>query len=274
MVWGWIYMHELGAVLRKAREAKGMTLEDIQNQTKISRRYLEAIEEGDFTLIPGEVYLKGFIVNYANTVELDSKAILDEYYQLREQKENTAATIAELTEPKQEHPVPESPMPVVSLPSIDIKKKTSAHFGWGVLIVTGFILIAAIVGVSIWQKRPAPEATDLEQESETLSATVQEPTLSQEAPEPDTQIVVETDVADLRLRATERVWIRLKEQDTGKIIEEVNLSANDTREWRIDRRLVLLIGNAGGLELSIRGGEFMTYGNHDQVITKLFEPMN
>lgn len=264
-------MHELGAVLRKTREEKGMTLEDIQNQTKISRRYLEAIEEGDFDLIPGEVYLKGFIVNYANALELDGKGILGEYYQLKEQKENIAATIAE-SEPKQERPTPESPMPVVSLPRIDANKKTSAGSGRRILVVVGLILVVMLVSFSIWQKRPVSTEAELEQETETIAVAVEEDSLTQE--EPETQIVVAPDVADLRLRATEKVWIRLKEQETGRLIEEVHLFADDIREWKIDKRLLLLVGNAGGLEISLRGGEFMTYGGRGQVITKLFEPVD
>lgn len=97
-------MKEIGDILRKEREKKGLTLKDVQEVTKIRLRYLEAIDEGDFEVIPGEVYRKGFIANYANVVGLDAQAILQKYHDLKaaleeqarqeqlllEQEENTA----------------------------------------------------------------------------------------------------------------------------------------------------------------------------------------
>jgi cytoskeleton protein RodZ len=72
-------MKEIGAKLRAAREAKNITLLEIQEQTKIRLRYLEAIESGNWEVIPGEVYRRGFICNYANAVGLDGEALLHEY---------------------------------------------------------------------------------------------------------------------------------------------------------------------------------------------------
>ena len=64
-------MIEIGRKLREAREKKGMSLTEIQEFTKIRLRYLEAIESGELDVIPGEVYRKGFISNYANAVGLE-----------------------------------------------------------------------------------------------------------------------------------------------------------------------------------------------------------
>jgi cytoskeleton protein RodZ len=54
-------MKELGEFLKKTREEKGISLKDIQDRTKIRSRYLEAIEKGEFQIVPGEVYLRGFL---------------------------------------------------------------------------------------------------------------------------------------------------------------------------------------------------------------------
>jgi cytoskeletal protein RodZ len=81
-------MREIGRKLREAREKKGMSLTEIQEITKIRLRYLEAIESGELDVIPGEVYRKGFISNYANAVGLDSEAIIKEYHRLKTTDEN------------------------------------------------------------------------------------------------------------------------------------------------------------------------------------------
>lgn len=85
-----VFLKEIGDILRQAREEKGFSLKEIQEVTKIRIRYLEAIDEGDFEAIPGEVYRKGFIVNYANAVGLDGQGILQKYNNIKATQEEQA----------------------------------------------------------------------------------------------------------------------------------------------------------------------------------------
>ncbi|WP_139037439.1 helix-turn-helix domain-containing protein, partial [Bacillus pumilus] len=61
-------MTELGKRLVEAREEKGMSLEDLQTVTKIQKRYLLAIEQGNYDIIPGKFYVRAFIKQYAEAV--------------------------------------------------------------------------------------------------------------------------------------------------------------------------------------------------------------
>lgn len=72
-------MSELGALLKTARQEKGLSLDDIQEQTKIRKRYLEALEEGDYDVLPGKFYIRAFIKNYAECVGLDADEVLRHY---------------------------------------------------------------------------------------------------------------------------------------------------------------------------------------------------
>lgn len=72
-------MSEIGQKLREARIEKGLTLDDVQQTTKIQKRYLSAIEEGDFEALPGNFYVRAFVKQYAQTVGLDSEALLADY---------------------------------------------------------------------------------------------------------------------------------------------------------------------------------------------------
>lgn len=72
-------MNELGQKLRQARIDKGYTIDDLQQITKIQKRYLTAIEEGNFDQLPGKFYVNAFIRQYAQTVGLDGQALLNEY---------------------------------------------------------------------------------------------------------------------------------------------------------------------------------------------------
>lgn len=67
---------EIGETLIEAREAKNLSLDDIQEITKIQKRYLVAIEQNDFHALPGRFYARAFIKEYAQAVGLDSAQIL------------------------------------------------------------------------------------------------------------------------------------------------------------------------------------------------------
>ncbi|WP_461215250.1 helix-turn-helix domain-containing protein [Lacticaseibacillus sp. GG6-2] len=74
-------MDEIGQKLRTARIEKGYTLDDLQQITKIQKRYLIAIEEGNFDALPGDFYVRAFIKQFADTVGLDSDALLTQFQQ-------------------------------------------------------------------------------------------------------------------------------------------------------------------------------------------------
>ncbi|MDT0122339.1 helix-turn-helix domain-containing protein [Paenibacillus sp. RRE4] len=84
-------MSELGQQLREARLQKGMSLDDVQEMTKIRKRYLEAIEAGDYKVLPGSFYVRAFIKTYAETVGLNADELLEGH------KKDVPAETAEAT---------------------------------------------------------------------------------------------------------------------------------------------------------------------------------
>jgi cytoskeleton protein RodZ len=69
-------MSELGTLLVRAREARGLTLEDAERDTRISRRYLQALETEQFEAIPAPVYARGFLRSYSQYLGLDPQEML------------------------------------------------------------------------------------------------------------------------------------------------------------------------------------------------------
>ena len=71
-------MNEIGVILKEARIEKGYTLDDLQQITKIQKRYLQAIEDGNLEVLPGRFYARAFIKQYADIVGLDGENLLEE----------------------------------------------------------------------------------------------------------------------------------------------------------------------------------------------------
>ncbi|TYR82787.1 helix-turn-helix domain-containing protein [Priestia megaterium] len=72
-------MTELGQRLRQERENKNLSLEDLQKLTKIQKRYLMGIEEGNYDVMPGKFYVRAFIKQYCEAVGLNADDIFEQY---------------------------------------------------------------------------------------------------------------------------------------------------------------------------------------------------
>lgn len=72
-------MFEIGASLREARLKRNLTPADVQKAIRIRDRYLQALEEERWELLPGDAYVKGFLRTYADFLGLDGNLYVDEY---------------------------------------------------------------------------------------------------------------------------------------------------------------------------------------------------
>ncbi|UTR17114.1 DUF4115 domain-containing protein [Salipaludibacillus sp. LMS25] len=159
-------MSELGIRLKNAREEKGYSLDELQRVTKIQKRYLIAIEDGDFSKMPGDFYGRAFVKSYAEAVELDPDMIFEEH------KEELPQTVKE--------PADLPPRVNRSKPKT-VRKKSKVASLLPTLVVILFILA---IGLAFWllrqgdtddsagtprdnQESPSIEITDNDVEEET-----------------------------------------------------------------------------------------------------------
>ena len=91
---------EIGKKLREAREEKGLTIEQLQERTKIRKKYLVAIENDNYDPIPGTVYVKAFIKGYAEEVGLNGSQLAQDYQRWVEEQENEIVEDEEIKENK------------------------------------------------------------------------------------------------------------------------------------------------------------------------------
>jgi cytoskeleton protein RodZ len=79
----------VGSILRQARKRQGMDIGTVEERTKIRAKYLRALEEDDWDVLPGPAYARGFIRAYAELLGLDSEVLVEEFRRGHEGRSTT-----------------------------------------------------------------------------------------------------------------------------------------------------------------------------------------
>ena len=90
----------IGKLLREKREERELSVADVSAGTKVNKKYIQALEDENFLLIPSQVYAKGFLKAYAHFLGLDAKSLVDElaaFYKSREEGNKAAVSKPKIT---------------------------------------------------------------------------------------------------------------------------------------------------------------------------------
>jgi cytoskeletal protein RodZ len=93
-------MESIGRYLRRERQLRQLSLEELAQTTRIPMRMLERIEGNRFDELPGEVFARGFIKSYARALGLDERPLLESYGRSREPAQDAPAPITAITPPE------------------------------------------------------------------------------------------------------------------------------------------------------------------------------
>jgi cytoskeleton protein RodZ len=254
-------MSTLGIRLRELREAKGVSLDDIARSTRVGRRHLEALETDTWAELPAPVFVKGFIRAYCDFLD----ASPDE--PLRLYQEASGEPVKALRVQHATRPMPSRRAGPLVVSVI-------------LFLALGASLFALRVGLK-GSTRQAPPQTTASAPAKIDSAPASTPAPTATAPvvtspvapgQPAAVTAAEPKPPGQRLvmRAVEPTWIRVQ-VDEGQVAEEL-LQAGAVREWTAERRFVLTVGNAGGLELDLNGKRMPSLGAKGAVIQRLVLP--
>ncbi len=143
-------MSELGAYLERHRTERGLTLDEVEDLTRIRRVYLEAMESGEWDALPPGVYTRGLLKNYARALGVSQASVLRLYVKERPNE-------ARMPEPQLiSRPLVNEPR--VSLEMVMAVVIMVAAVGLMAWIVRGYVL-PAIQMAGATPTRPAPSAT-------------------------------------------------------------------------------------------------------------------
>ena len=130
-------MIEIGQLLRQTRESKNLTLADVEAETRIRQRYLNALESGDWDDLPNPVAARGFLRRYATFLGLDPDELTTQFDEI--QAAEQAANPAQVTAPS-----PSDYRPI-DLDLYDVGSRRSRTFRriltWILVLIPAIILI-------------------------------------------------------------------------------------------------------------------------------------
>jgi cytoskeletal protein RodZ len=259
-------MGELGALLRETREQKGLSLADAEEVTRIREQYLRALEEEDFSALPGAIFARGFLRNYATYLGLDPQKVVAMYVGRPGSPDGSGPTAARI------------PADYMTFESVDLSMRRppliSLDLIIGMLLILGLTVIGGwwayhqylvpILTVTPASNQPTPMPT-----SAVLSIP---PTIT---PTP-TNIPTNTPTVTppppfytgvtIELVITERAWIQVQ-VDGVKVFEGI-LEAGERRNWTGEERVVVRCGNAGGVEVIVNGQSQGLLGERGQVVDR------
>lgn len=259
-------MDPFGVRLKQEREKRKISLDDVSAATKISSRFLSAIESGRFDQLPGGIFNRGFVRAYARHLGLDDEQIVADY---RHAAGEDDPNVPMETDPPQETQ-PEMSSGRHALP-------------WKELAAL-FLLLA--VGLSLWKFRSRELARNNAQQAAkveiSLAANIATPP-AKTTPEGSREVMSaslgkstqphaaspNSQPFQLRIIAREDSWISVSGPQ-GEIFHEV-LRPPEEKSFHSMSRIVVKIGNAAGVQFMWNGHELPVQGKEGEVKTLVFD---
>src|ERR1044071_421156 len=266
-------MGAFGDRLRREREMRGITLEEITESTKISRRHLEALEGEHFDQLPGGVFNKGCVRAYARFLGIDGDQAVADY---------SAAS--------NEQPEPEDkfPLEIHQEPNRDLNPRRS----YLPLAFAVAALVGVLVGYGFWLKSrphtnesaagttqqalpaaattgpPVNSSTPVAESAPPVNQAAAAASPSQPAQAAPEKPVKPEKVFVVQVKAKEDSWVSIVAD--GKSVMERVLTADKKKKIKAGKVLILRTGNAGGIEVSFNGVSLGSLGNENEPRTLTF----
>ena len=254
----------VGDILRREREKQGLTIADIEKGTSIRGLYIEHIERGNIGELPGLVYAKGFVRNYAKFLRLNAEALVQQF------AEENGSTPPPAPAEQESAPrrISLSTVGDESLSSISIGGTSSSYASIFGKLAAGIIVLAALVGggvaaiSAINSPAQVPAAPPVKTEQPAA------PAAAAEADASDTARAAHTDGVNVSVTLTERCWTEVSVD--GKSVFEGIIEKGKTESWKGKESVVIRAGNAGALDVTFNGRKFGKFGDNGEVLERTF----
>ena len=230
----------LGKYLRKERETRKISLKEVSKKIKVREQFLKAVEEDRHDLLPSPTYVKGFLAAYGKYIGLDPNEIILRYENLLKGE------------------------PVIPLEVSPEKKSLwDRKDQWGIVgvIVIGFVVIYFLF---FQPSQPSFEPVSPKPQVKETPPTKPSPSIAEKPSLPEEKLI------SLELKAVERTWVSI--QVDGQPEKDITLQPGERITYQAMKRIQLVVGNAGGLDLVLNERRLERFGKSGEVFTLIITP--
>ncbi|WP_370421741.1 helix-turn-helix domain-containing protein [Streptomyces sp. QH1-20] len=244
----------IGRALQQARISAGLTVDEVSTTTRVRIPIMHAIEQDDFSRCGGDVYARGHIRVLAQTVGLDPAPLVAQY--------------------DAEHGGRPAPTPAAPLFEAERLRPERRRPNWTAAMVAAIVAVVGFVGFTLFNgggkgghsssvaadtasgKQPAPKSPE---------AAPSKP--ADPKPEPSDSAIAGVPANKVTVKLTAengQTWMSAKDHN-GKLIEEGVLKRGASKTFTDNKRIDLVLGNAGAVQLFVNGKEVKDLGDDGQV---------
>jgi cytoskeletal protein RodZ len=243
----------IGTTLATAREAAGLSLEDIAASTRIRRTLISNIENDDFSACGGDFYARGHLRNVAAAVGLDPAPLLAEFDATRQEAAPARAT--EVFEAET---------------STWKERRGGPNWSAAMAAALALVLVYGLVQVFSDTGGGGRDVAGIGGSTSAPPSTTPPPSPT---PSGDNSAVAQAPrgKVTVAVKATDKSWVQVT-TNTGQELFQGLLQRGQQKTFTDKSRLKLVIGNAGGVELTVNGSVIGAPGRRGQVARVQFTP--
>jgi cytoskeletal protein RodZ len=234
----------IGETLAEQRREAGLTVKYVSAQTRIRETVIRGIENNDFSMCGGDFYARGHIRSISQVIGMDPEPLVREYDQAHGGPETLSAVTAF---------EPEIPL--------RIRERRAPNWSAAMMIALAFVAIYGLVRVFSGDGTPTRAGRP------TTSPAAQPTSATQDRSVP----VLPRKQVELKVKARRSSWLDVRDAN-GKEIFSGLVRPGDVKQWTATRRLRILIGNGGGVKLTVNGKDLGSPGASGEVLRLSFGP--
>ncbi len=245
-------METIGEHLRRVRRTCGYSLEDVARVTKINLRYLEAIENDEFSKLPGETFLQGFLRSYARFLGINEREIFSKFNE-RKGAEALPPDTSQIKEGRKEEREKRRPL---------IPGNIRAILPLGAGIIVLLVIIILLGG-----RKNTSTIESSKEVKEVIVEPIEEKHDQAQATQPVAEPVALARPILLKIYAKELTWVQAKINDDE--VKEALLKPGESVLWEGEDKITMTLGNAGGVEAEINGKAQEPFGKSGEVVRNI-----
>ncbi|KUL53663.1 hypothetical protein ADL22_03575 [Streptomyces sp. NRRL F-4489] len=249
----------LGRVLQQARIAAGLTVEEVSTATRVRIPLVHAIEQDDFSRCGGDVYARGHLRALARAVSLDPGPLVARY--------------------DAEHGG--RPTPTVAAPLFEAERIRSEprRPNWTAAMVAAIVVVVGFAGFTFFSSGAKHQGSPVAADTAKADKPAPARTIHPRAPQPPRPAPSDSAIAGLpKDKVTIKVtakdgqsWISAKD-GSGKLLQDGLLKQGESKTFTDKKRIDLVVGNAGAVQLYVNGKEVKKVGDEGSVERLSYTP--